>query len=87
MRTRLSICQKKARYPTRDAALEAAKDAPFALRPYACDPILRGPFAAFPKTTDPINRSFPCGIIAWRLTVNLGHLHIDKPAAQRLAYI
>ncbi len=37
MRTRLSICQKKARFPTREAALQAAREAPFALRPYLCD--------------------------------------------------
>ena len=37
MRTRLSICRKKARYPNREAALAAAHEAPFALRPYACD--------------------------------------------------
>ena len=37
MRTRLSICRKKTRYATRETALEAAREAPFALRPYACD--------------------------------------------------
>jgi endogenous inhibitor of DNA gyrase (YacG/DUF329 family) len=37
LRTRLSICAKKQRYPTREAAITAALRADFPLRPYACD--------------------------------------------------
>jgi hypothetical protein len=37
MRTRLSICRKKARYPTRDDALLVAHSADIALRPYRCE--------------------------------------------------
>lgn len=37
MRTRLSICARKARYPSREEALAAALRAPFPLRPYRCD--------------------------------------------------
>lgn len=37
MRTRLSVCQRKARYLTEQDALIAAREAPFVLRPYRCD--------------------------------------------------
>jgi hypothetical protein len=37
MRTRLSICLRKARYRTEAAAIEAARDILGALRPYHCD--------------------------------------------------
>ncbi len=37
MRTRLSICAKKARYPTREDAALAAANAQFPLRAYRCD--------------------------------------------------
>ena len=37
MRTRLSICRKKARFGSWDEAVAAALAAPFALRPYRCD--------------------------------------------------
>jgi hypothetical protein len=37
MRTRLSICAKKARYPTEADALTIARQAPFPLHPYRCD--------------------------------------------------
>jgi hypothetical protein len=37
MRTRQSICNKKARYTTKADALEAAQRAGFALHPYRCD--------------------------------------------------
>ncbi|MEQ1499280.1 MAG: hypothetical protein ABL914_11515 [Novosphingobium sp.] len=37
MRTRLSICEKKARYASRDDALRAAGKAEFPLRAYHCD--------------------------------------------------
>lgn len=37
MRTRLSICIKKARYVTKADALEVAQRADFALHPYRCD--------------------------------------------------
>lgn len=37
MRTRLSICTKKARYPTREDAALAAANAQFPLRAYRCD--------------------------------------------------
>lgn len=37
MRTRLSICRKKARYPSEQDALAAALRADFPLRPYRCD--------------------------------------------------
>lgn len=37
MRTRLSVCARKARYSDREAALAAAARADFALRAYRCD--------------------------------------------------
>ena len=37
MKTRLSICRKKARYPTEANALVVANQAPFPLHPYHCD--------------------------------------------------
>ena len=37
MRTRLSICARKARYPSELEALEIARKASIALRPYRCD--------------------------------------------------
>ena len=37
MRTRLSICRKKARYAAEADALAVAAGAPFLLRPYLCD--------------------------------------------------
>jgi hypothetical protein len=37
MRTRLSICAKKARYPAREDAIAAAAKADFPLRAYRCD--------------------------------------------------
>ncbi|MEQ1538573.1 MAG: hypothetical protein ABL928_06580 [Sphingorhabdus sp.] len=37
MRTRLSICIKKARYATQADALESAQRADFDLHPYRCD--------------------------------------------------
>ncbi len=37
MRTRLSICQRKARYATEADALAAARAAGLALFPYRCD--------------------------------------------------
>ena len=37
VRTRLSICRKKARYATEAGALEVAARADFPLRPYRCD--------------------------------------------------
>ena len=37
MRTRLSICRKKARYPTEAEALVFAERVPFLLHPYHCD--------------------------------------------------
>ena len=37
MRTRLSICAKKARYPAREDAVAAAAKADFPLRAYRCD--------------------------------------------------
>ena len=37
MRTRLSVCNRKARYPTLEAANAAALTATIALRPYRCD--------------------------------------------------
>ncbi|MBA3838619.1 MAG: hypothetical protein H2054_09450 [Sphingomonas sp.] len=37
MRTRQSICVRKARFASRDAAAQAAAAAPFALYPYRCD--------------------------------------------------
>lgn len=37
MRTRLSICRKKARYPGAAAAEAAAAAAAITLRPYRCD--------------------------------------------------
>ena len=37
MRTRLSICLRKARYPSRKEALGAALLAEIELRPYRCD--------------------------------------------------
>jgi hypothetical protein len=37
MRTRLSICLKKARYPSYEDALAAARRAEIVLRPYRCE--------------------------------------------------
>lgn len=37
MRTRLSICQRKARYPSAAEALEAARASGLVLRSYRCD--------------------------------------------------
>jgi hypothetical protein len=37
MRTRLSICQRKARYASREEAAVAAAKADFPLRAYRCD--------------------------------------------------
>jgi hypothetical protein len=37
MRTRLSMCRKKARYPTREAAMAVVQSADIALRPYLCE--------------------------------------------------
>jgi hypothetical protein len=37
MRTRLSICVKKVRYPSREDAAMAAAQAQLPLRPYHCD--------------------------------------------------
>ena len=37
MRTRLSICRKKARYPAEAEAMAAASRAPFPLHPYRCE--------------------------------------------------
>jgi hypothetical protein len=37
MRTRLSICARKARYLSEQDALAVAGKAPFPLRPYRCD--------------------------------------------------
>jgi hypothetical protein len=37
MRTRLSICARKARYASNQDALVAASRADFPLRPYRCD--------------------------------------------------
>ena len=37
MRTKLSICRKKARYKTEAEALTIAQQAPFPLHPYHCD--------------------------------------------------
>lgn len=37
MRTRPGICQRKARYVSEEAALDAAAKAPFPLRPYRCE--------------------------------------------------
>jgi hypothetical protein len=37
MHTRLSICARKARYRTEQEALEIARKASIALRPYRCD--------------------------------------------------
>lgn len=37
MRTRLSVCLRKARYKTEAAALGAARDIPGTLRHYRCD--------------------------------------------------
>ena len=37
MKTRLGICNKKKRYPTREAAEDAAFAAPFKLRAYRCE--------------------------------------------------
>ncbi|MBA4353654.1 MAG: hypothetical protein C0409_03070 [Novosphingobium sp.] len=41
MRTRLSVCQRKARYATREAAVEAARSIGLDLHPYKCDRCLR----------------------------------------------
>ncbi len=37
MRTRLSVCAKKARYPTEADALMVAERANYPLHPYRCD--------------------------------------------------
>ncbi|MEP3049806.1 MAG: hypothetical protein ABJP48_10395 [Erythrobacter sp.] len=37
MKTKLSICRKKTRYSSIDAAQDAAREAPFKLRAYRCD--------------------------------------------------
>ena len=37
MRTRLSVCRRKTRFASGSAAIAAAQEAPFALRPYRCD--------------------------------------------------
>ena len=37
MRTRLSICRKKKRYPSEADAIAAAQVATITLRPYRCD--------------------------------------------------
>jgi hypothetical protein len=37
MRTRLSVCSRKQRYPSLEAANEAARDTGLVLRPYRCD--------------------------------------------------
>ncbi|HMI18469.1 MAG TPA: hypothetical protein VK533_02885 [Sphingomonas sp.] len=37
MRTRLSVCTRKARYPSEADALAVAQRADFPLRPYRCD--------------------------------------------------
>lgn len=37
VRTRLSICRRKARFGSAADALAAARNAPFVLLPYACD--------------------------------------------------
>ncbi len=37
MRTRLSICNRKARYPSAEEALLAAREAVITLRHYRCD--------------------------------------------------
>ena len=37
MRTRLSICERKARYPDAAAAMAFAAEVGLALRPYRCD--------------------------------------------------
>ncbi|WP_169833068.1 hypothetical protein [Sphingomonas panacis] len=37
MRTRLSICRRKARFASEQDALATAERAPFALLPYRCD--------------------------------------------------
>ncbi|MET0366460.1 MAG: hypothetical protein ABW169_17580 [Sphingobium sp.] len=37
MRTRLSICRKKARYPSEAAALAVVHGSGITLRPYRCD--------------------------------------------------
>lgn len=41
MRTRLSICARKARFDTPAAAHAAAREATITLRPYRCDRCLR----------------------------------------------
>ncbi len=41
MRTRLSICRKKKRFPTEADAIAAAQTATIGLRPYRCDRCLR----------------------------------------------
>ena len=41
MRTRLSVCRRKARYDTREQALAAAAGFGLALRAYACERCLR----------------------------------------------
>ena len=37
MRTRLSICRRKARFASGAEAIAGAQGAPFELRPYRCD--------------------------------------------------
>jgi hypothetical protein len=37
MRTRLSICARKVRFPSEQDALLAARDSGLVLRPYRCD--------------------------------------------------
>lgn len=37
MRTRLSICRRKARYPSREEALAAIAKSGWELHPYRCD--------------------------------------------------
>ncbi|WP_417622101.1 hypothetical protein [Parasphingorhabdus sp.] len=37
MRTRLSICRKKRRFPTEADAIAVAQEADIVLRPYLCD--------------------------------------------------
>ena len=40
-RTKLSVCRKKARYPTEVDALQIAQRATIALHPYRCDRCLQ----------------------------------------------
>jgi hypothetical protein len=41
MRTRLSVCQRKARYMTGEEATEAARSSGLVLHPYKCDRCFR----------------------------------------------